>query len=159
MVTRHPIGAGIAIAIITMLGFCGVASADNSEVYKATVCGLLMHPDAFEAKTISVRATFVGGLLEHTGIMDATCKDLGGISVVNDAEKGIKDHLVNLARALQRARVMSTKIQLRTVRAHLVGTFTAISKSSGGPELVLRDATDIKIVAWTPAMVPLPQAR
>lgn len=157
LVTSHPIGISIAIAIIS--GYVSAAAADKSENYEATVCDLLMHPDAFDAKTISIQATFAGGLLEHTGIVDARCKDLGGIAVINDANGSIEDHLVNLAKAMQSARVISTNAQLRTVRAHLVGTFTAGSKSTGGAKLVIRDATAIKIVAWTPVVVPLPQAR
>jgi hypothetical protein len=159
VVTRHPISHCVSVAIVAISGCVSAASAGESEVYKATVCDLLMHRDAFDAKTISIQATFVGGLLEQAGIVDTRCKDLGGIAVVNDANGGIEDHLVNLAKAMQSARVTSTNPQLRTVRAHLVGTFTAGSKSTGGAKLVIRDATSIKIVAWTPVMVPLPKTR
>ena len=160
MVAKRSIGIGSWIAIATIVGFASAASADKSDVHKATVCDLLTHPDAFDTKTISVHATFVGGLLEHTGILDAKCKDLGGISVVNDTDKtAVEDHLVNLSKAMQRARVTSTNAQPRTVEAHLVGTFIAGSKATGGAKLIIRDATAIKIVAWTPVMVPLPQAR
>jgi hypothetical protein len=115
VVTRHPIGLCVSVAIVAISGCVSAASAGKSEVYEATVCDLLMHRDVFDAKTISIRATFVGGLLEQAGIVDARCKDLGGIVVVNDANRGIENHLVNLAKAMQRARVTSTNAQLRTV--------------------------------------------
>jgi hypothetical protein len=159
VVTRHPISLCVSVAIVAISGCVSAASAGESAAYKATVCDLLMHRDAFDAKTISIEATFVGGLLEQAGIVDVRCMDLGGIAVVNDANGGIENHLVNLARAMQSARVTSTNAQSRTVRARLVGTFTAGSKSTGGAKVVIRDATAIKIVAWTPVMVPLPQPR
>lgn len=156
---RHPISLRCSVAIVTLLSCVSAATAGESAAHEATVCDLLTHREAFDAKTISIRATFVGGLLEQAGIVDARCQELGGIAVVNDENGAIEDHLVNLAKAMQKARVTSTNSQLRTVRARLVGTFRAGSKSTGGAKLVIRDATAIRIVAWTPIMVPLPQAR
>jgi len=145
--------------MIAPSGCMSAASTREPIVYTATVCDLLRHRDAFDNKTIRIHATFVGGLLEGAGIIDARCNELGGIAVVNDEASGIAEHLVALAKAMQRARVTSTKNVTRTVKAHLVGTFRAGSKATGGATLVLRDASDMHVVVWTPVMVPLPQPR
>jgi hypothetical protein len=63
VLTRHPVGLSIGIANAIISGHAGAALAEKTEVHKATVCDLLMHPDALDAKTISIQATFVGGLL------------------------------------------------------------------------------------------------
>ncbi|MGG2324673.1 hypothetical protein, partial [Salmonella enterica] len=84
MVAKRSIGIVSLIAIQSIVAIASVASADETKVYNATVCDLLMYRHAFDQKTVRVHAIFVGGLLEHTAILDATCKALGGISVVND---------------------------------------------------------------------------
>lgn len=147
---------GVVAAVFLLLGCIRLACATEPKVYDVTVCELLRHPNAFDGRAISVQATFVGGLLEHTVIADASCPDLGGVSVANDNHKGIKDHLIRLAKAMQRARLMSNRTSLRTVRARLTGRFMAGSKSAGGAELLVHDATAIEIVAAMPIPGPPP---
>jgi hypothetical protein len=53
----------------------------------ATVCELLRHA-SLRWKVVVVDATFVGGLLEHTSLLDGSCKECGGISTQDDEEHG-----------------------------------------------------------------------
>lgn len=147
---------GVVAAVLLLLGRTRLAYATEPKVYDVTVCDLLRHPNAFDGRAISVQATFVGGLLEHTVIADASCPDLGGVSVANDTHESIKNHLIQLAKAMQRARLMSNRTSLRTVRARLTGRFMAVSKSTGGAKLLIQDATAIEIVTATPIPGPPP---
>lgn len=146
----------VVAAVLLLLGRIRLAYAAEPKVHDTTVCDLLRHPSAFDGRAVRVQATSVGGLLEHTVIADASCRGLGGVSVANDTHEGIKNHLIRLAKAMQRARLMSNRTSLRTVRARLTGRFVAVSKSTGGAELLIHDATTIEIVTATPILGPPP---
>ena len=156
MVTRPfmPALFGIAITVVSFTG-AGIAAEGNTR--KATVCDVLEHSETFDSKIISVHATFIAGTLEHMGIIDMDCKGRGGISIVDAASADQSQHLIGLAKAIQRARIISTSEHFRTVEANLVGMFIAVSKSTGGPTLFLRDASAIRIVPWTQLIIPPPK--